>query len=135
MISAASDGLDLLCDEALRECGDYEHETDALPPPKRKRTHNKRVSFSERDDVKEYQPLDPIDPIDQPDQPDPLPDADLEQRLDEAEFNTQYNRFALTMCPCPCVCYRTNPFRYHFAGTGHTKYHNSPWPVPPAAQA
>jgi hypothetical protein len=98
MFSAASCGLVLLCDEALKPSSSDTDHTPS-PPPKRKRTHNKRVSFRPKDDVVEFegQPAEENDPVLPKDcesgtEDDVTFGATIEQRLYEAGFNSEINR-------------------------------------------
>lgn len=106
MFSAASCGLMLLCDEALKPSSDDSDHTPSPPcppcppsPAKRKRTHNKHVSFRTKDDVLEFesQPSEEnnlVLPTDDESgtEEDGTFEETIEKRLYEARFNSEINR-------------------------------------------
>ena len=98
MFSAASCGLVLLCDEALRSPSS-DTDRGPSPAPKRKATHTKHVSFCDKDDVlefecessSEYLPGTPS-LCDSGTEEDVAFGVAIEKRLRVAGFNTKGNR-------------------------------------------
>lgn len=113
MFSAASCGLTLLSDEALSgdaaaasSDGEYASPSNS-PSPKRKRTHNKRVSICSRDEIREFETesweQQPINVFDLPSPSNSFLDYEtseaevlysfhIDRRLEQAEMHREWNK-------------------------------------------
>lgn len=115
MFSAASCGLTLLSDEALSggdaadaasSDGEYVSPSNS-PGPKRRRTHNKRVSICSRDEIREFETesweQQPINVFDLPSSSNNLLEYEtseseilyafhIDRRLEQAEMHREWNK-------------------------------------------